>query len=74
MDDESEEHFNPKLWTEHAFGSYQLQDVRRTRRAVQKAEQTAANASASLPTQIQSWKEAIALYCLLDRGLSCLRP
>ena len=62
----TEEMLNPKLWAEHTFGSSQLKDVRRTRRAVQVAEQMAANASASLPAQMQGWKEVIALYRLLD--------
>lgn len=62
----SEEMLNPKQWAECTFGSSQLKDVRRTRRAVQVAEQMAANASASLPAQMQGWKEVIALYRLLD--------
>ena len=62
----SEEMLNPKLWAEHTFGASQLKDVRRTRRAVQVAEQMATNASASLPAQMQGWKEMIALYRLLD--------
>ncbi len=56
----------PQLWAEQTFGTSQLKDARRTRRAVQVAEQMAANASASLPAQMQTWKEVIALYRLLD--------
>jgi hypothetical protein len=62
----TEEMLNPRLWAERTFGSSPLKDVRRTRRAVQVAQQMAAHASASLPAQMQGWKEVIALYRLLD--------
>ncbi|PZW18068.1 transposase-like DNA-binding protein [Thermosporothrix hazakensis] len=58
---------NPKLWAERTFGAYHLQDAHRTWREVRVAAQMAANASASLPAQMQGWKEVIALYCLLDQ-------
>jgi len=57
---------NPQLWAQHTFGSSQLKDARRIRRVVQVACQMATNASASLPAQMQGWKEVIALYRLLD--------
>src|SRR6266571_5773820 len=52
---------DPKSWAERTFGSVQLHDLRRTRRAVQ-----AENPLGSLPAQMQSWKETKALYRLLD--------
>jgi Transposase DNA-binding/Transposase DDE domain len=62
----TEEMLNPKCWAEQTFGTSKLKDARRTRRAVQVAEQMAAHASASLPAQMQGWKEVLALYRLLD--------
>src|SRR5690348_9439163 len=61
-----EDMLNPKRWAERTFGASQVRDVRRTRRAVQVAEHMAAKASASLPAQMQGWKEVIALDRLLD--------
>ena len=56
---------DPKRWAERTFGSVQLQDMRRTRRAVQTAGKLAENPLDSLPAQMQTWKETKALYRLL---------
>jgi hypothetical protein len=56
----------PKSWAERTFGSVQLHDLRRTRRAVQAATNLAENPLGSLPAQMHSWKETKALYRLLD--------
>jgi hypothetical protein len=61
-----QEVLNPRSWAERTFGSVQLHDVRRTRRAVQAASKLAENPEGSLPAQMQSWKESKALYRLLD--------
>ena len=57
---------DPKSWAERTFGSVQLRDMRRTRRAVQAATNLAENPLGSLPAQMQTWKETKALYRLLD--------
>ncbi len=57
---------DPKSWAERTFGSVQLHDLRRTRRAVQAESLLAENPLGSLPAQMQSWKETKALYRLLD--------
>ena len=44
----------------------QFNDLRRTNRAVQVAQRMAECPSGSLPRQMQTWKEVIALYRLLD--------
>jgi hypothetical protein len=56
---------NPECWANKTFGSCKLKDIRRTARAVKVATRMAANTSASLPAQMQTWKETIALYRLL---------
>jgi Transposase DDE domain. len=53
-------------WAETTFGQVELGDMRRTRRAVKAATGMAENASGSLPAQMRSWKEMMALYRLLD--------
>jgi hypothetical protein len=55
-----------KSWAERTFGSVQLHDLRRTRRAVQAASKLAENPLGSLPAQMRTWKETKALYRLLD--------
>ena len=62
----TQELLNPKSWAERTFGEVQLQDLRRTRRAVQAASKLAENPLGSLPAQLQTWKETKALYRLLD--------
>src|SRR5207244_5803025 len=57
---------DPKSWAERTFGSAQLHDRRRTRRAVQAATNLAENPLGSLPAHMQIWKETKALYRLLD--------
>jgi hypothetical protein len=57
---------DPKSWAERTFGSVQLHDLRRTRRAVKAATDLAENPLGSLPAQMHTWKETKALYRLLD--------
>jgi len=54
-------------WAEQQFGSCQLGDRRRTRRAVTFAAQVAADPSASTPEQTEKWSDCKAAYNLLDR-------
>src|SRR5437870_12396799 len=62
----TQEVLDPKSWAERTFGSVQLQDMRRTRRAVKAASNLAENPLGSLPAQMHTWKETKALYRLLD--------
>ena len=57
---------DPKSWAERTFGSVQLHDMRRTRRAVKAATNLAENPLGSLPAQMHTWKETKALYRWLD--------
>ena len=57
---------SPDRWASKTFGTCQLKDIRRTARAVKAATRMAANPSTSVPAQMQTWKETIALYRLLD--------
>jgi hypothetical protein len=57
---------DPECWAKKTFGSSKLKDIRRTGRAVKVARRMAENVSASLPAQMQTWKETIALYRLLN--------
>ena len=57
---------DPKSWAERTFGSAQMHDRRRTRRAVQAATNLAENPLGSLPAQMHTWKETKAVYRLLD--------
>ena len=57
---------DPKSWAERTFGSVQLHDMRRTRRAVKAATKLAENPLGSLPAHMRTWKETKALYRLLD--------
>jgi hypothetical protein len=63
---DTETMLTPDRWAEETFGQAQLQDLRRTRRAVKAASLMAHDASASLPKQQQNWKKVKALYRLLD--------
>jgi Transposase DNA-binding len=54
-------------WAETTFGQAQLRDRRRTRRAVQAAQEIARNPAASLPKQHHTWRAVKALYRLLDK-------
>jgi hypothetical protein len=60
----TQEVLDPPRWAERTFGSAQLKDMHRTRRAVSAAAQMARDASASLPQQMQTWKDVKALYRL----------
>ena len=62
----TQELLNAECWAKKTFGPSKLKDIRRTARAVKAATRMAENASASLPAQMQTWKEAMALYRLLD--------
>ena len=57
---------DPEAWAKKTFGRCHLKDLRRTGRAVKVAARLANDASASLPAQMQTWKETMALYRLLD--------
>src|SRR6266699_6591471 len=57
---------DPKSWAERTFGSVQLHDRRRTKRAVQAESLLGENPLGSLPAQMHTWKETKALYRLLD--------
>lgn len=57
---------SPQLWSEQTFGTVQLGDPRRTKRAVQIGQALAANAGASLPKQMGSGAELEATYRLLQ--------
>lgn len=54
-------------WAETQFGSCQLGDVRRTRRAVKVATQFALSPDASTPQQIEVWSDLKAAYRLFDQ-------
>jgi hypothetical protein len=61
-----QEMLDPKSWAERTFGTVQLHDMRRTRRAVLAATNLAENPLGSLPVQMHSWKGIKALYRLLE--------
>lgn len=54
-------------WAEEQFGSCQLGDVRRGRRAVKVAVQFASCPDASTPDQFERWPELKAAYRLFDQ-------
>ena len=54
-------------WAQLNFGTCELGDKRRTKRMVQVAEELASNPSASLPNQIELWKDLKAAYRLFDK-------
>jgi hypothetical protein len=60
-----QELLDPEHWAKKTFGPSKLKDIRRTGRAVKAAIRMAENASASRPSQMQTWKDVIALYRLL---------
>lgn len=64
----TEDMLDPQRWAERTFVAVQLKDMRRRKRAVRAAAQMARDASASLPQQMQSWKDVKALYRLLDEA------
>lgn len=62
----AQEILDPQCWARKTFGAVKLKDIRRTGRAVKAAARMAENPAASLPAQLQTWKETMALYRLLD--------
>lgn len=62
----TQELLDAQHWAKATFEPCQLNDLRRTNRAVQVAQRMAECPSGSLPRQMQTWKEVIALYRLLD--------
>ena len=62
----TQELVDSQLWAEMTFGQVQLKDVHWTRRVVKAVLYMTENASASLPAHMQTWKEVIGLYRLLD--------
>jgi transposase-like protein/transposase Tn5 family protein len=54
-------------WAEMQFGTCQLGDVRRTRRAVKVAAQMASHPDGSTPDQIECWGDLKAAYKLFDQ-------
>jgi hypothetical protein len=54
-------------WAEKQFGSCELGDCRRTRRAVKVATQMAAFPNGSMPNQIERWGDLKAAYRLFDQ-------
>ena len=62
----TQERLDPACWAHKTFGPTKLKDIRRTGRAVKVARRIAENASASLPAHMQTRKETVALYRLLD--------
>src|SRR6266581_1030944 len=53
----TQELLDPQQWAERTFGSVQLQDLRRTRRAVQAGTTLAENPLGSLPAQMDTRQE-----------------
>src|SRR5215467_12045252 len=64
----TQELLDPACWAQKTFGASKLKDIRRTARAVQAATRMAKHPSASLPAQMQTWKEVMAVYRLLDEA------
>ena len=56
-----------EAWAEQQFGSCQLGDARRARRAVKVAAQMAAHPDGSTPDQIEAWGDLKAAYRLFDQ-------
>jgi hypothetical protein len=56
-----------RVWAEEQWGSAELGDARRTRRAVDTGAAMARHSVAGLPEQMQGWAAAKAAYRLLDR-------
>jgi hypothetical protein len=57
----------PLDWAQEQFGSAELGDVRRTRRAVKLAAEMATHPAGSIPQQTQTWGDTKAAYRLFDR-------
>lgn len=54
----------PAVWAEENFGTCELGDARRTRRAVQVAQQMAEHPQGSTPDQTENWGDLKAVYRL----------
>lgn len=54
------------MWAEEQFGTCDLGDARRTRRAVRTAALFAADPSGSTPEQTETWEDCKAAYRLFD--------
>lgn len=54
----------PAVWAQENFGTCELGDARRTRRAVQVAQQMAENPDGSTPDQTENWSDLKAVYRL----------
>jgi hypothetical protein len=61
-----QELLDAQQWAKAPFEPCEFKDLRRTNRAVQVAQRMAACPSGWLPRQMQTGKEVIALYRLLD--------
>lgn len=57
---------NIQDWAAENFGTCELGDVRRTRRAVKVAQQMAEHPDGSTPDQMECWKDLKAAYRLFD--------
>jgi len=57
---------DPGQWAEEQFGTCDLGDQRRTRRAVKLAAQVASHPDGSTPKQTGTWSECKAAYRLFD--------
>jgi hypothetical protein len=57
---------NISEWAAKNFGTCDLGDVRRTRRAVKVAQQMAEHPDGSTPDQMECWKDLKAAYRLFD--------
>jgi hypothetical protein len=55
-------------WAEESFGTCELHDARRTRRAVIVAQQMAQHPDGSSPTQAEKWSDLKALYRLFNHS------
>ena len=55
-------------WAEQQFGTCELGDARRTRRAVKLAAQVASHPDASTPNQTEIWGDCKAAYRLFDQA------
>lgn len=54
-------------WAQQSFGTCELGDARRTRRAVTLAAQAAAHPDGSTPAQTETWADCKAAYRLFDQ-------
>lgn len=57
---------DPQQWACEQFGDCEFGDLRRTKRLVKAAEQSAARPDGSTPDQTESWSDCKAVYRLMD--------